>query len=400
MEIISCGCEKMNIEKILPADRLKYIKPSAIRRMIDLSAGMKDVIHLEQGEPDFGTPEHIVEAAKKVMDEGYTHYTQTAGLPELREAISEKLARENGIDVDPETEVVIVSGTQETMAVTALAFLNPGDRALVLEPYYPAYFEDTLIAGAVPVPVPLNEEEGYRVELEELEKRVDSKTKLIWMCSPCNPTGHVFTKEDLEIIAEVAKKHNLLIFSDEIYEKLVYDGAKHISIGSIPGAEDRTITVNGFSKAYAMTGWRIGYVAAKGALARELNKLHYYMVLCANSISQKAALAALSGPQDCIKKMRDEYDRRRRAVLKELEKVSRLSCVKPRGAFYVFPDFSSFEMNDENLAKTLLQKAHVCTAPGSGFGESGSGHLRISYSVPYEKITTGISKIVEALEEM
>ncbi|MEM4201800.1 MAG: pyridoxal phosphate-dependent aminotransferase [Candidatus Hadarchaeum sp.] len=381
------------------AERLKFIKPSAIRRMIDLSAGMKDVIHLEQGEPDFITPEHILDAAKKAMDEGYTHYTQTPGTLELREAVSEKLSRENGIDVDPKTEVVIVSGTQETMIIAALAFLNPGDRALLLEPYYPAYFEDTLIAGAVPVPVPLNEEEGYRVDQEELEKRIDSRTKLIWICSPSNPTGHVFTKEDLEIIVDVAKKHDLLIFSDEIYEKLTYDDAKHISIGSLPGAEDRTITVNGFSKAYAMTGWRIGYAAAKGALAREINKLHYYLVLCPSSVAQKAALAALTGPQDCVEKMRQEYDRRRKAVLKELEKLPEISYVRPKGAFYVFPNFSRLEKNDENLAKELLNKTHVCTAPGSGFGESGRSHLRISYSAPYEQVVTGISRIVETLEK-
>lgn len=383
----------------ISSERIKPIKPSAIRRMIDLSASMKDVIHLEQGEPDFITPEHILEAAKKAMDEGYTHYTQTQGMLELREAVSEKLSRENGIEVDPKTEVVIVSGTQETMAIAALAFLNPGDRALVLEPYYPAYFEDTLIAGAVPVPVPLNEEEGYRVDQEELEKRIDSRTKLIWMCSPSNPTGHVFTKQDLETIVEVAKKHELLIFSDEIYEKLIYDDAKHISIGSLPGAEDRTITVNGFSKAYAMTGWRIGYAAAKGVLAREINKLHYYLVLCPSSVAQKAALAALTGPQDCVEKMRREYDRRRKAVLKELEKIPEISYVRPKGAFYVFPNFSRFEKDDENLAKELLNKTHVCTAPGSGFGESGRGHLRISYSAPYEQVITGISRIVEALEE-
>ncbi|MEM4723724.1 MAG: pyridoxal phosphate-dependent aminotransferase [Candidatus Hadarchaeum sp.] len=381
------------------AERLKFIKPSAIRRMIDLSAGMKDVIHLEQGEPDFITPEHILDAAKKAMDEGYTHYTQTPGTLELREAVSEKLSRENGIDVDPKTEVVIVSGTQETMIIAALAFLNPGDRALLLEPYYPAYFEDTLIAGAVPVPVPLNEEEGYRVDQEELEKRIDSRTKLIWICSPSNPTGHVFTKEDLEIIVDVAKKHDLLIFSDEIYEKLTYDDAKHISIGSLPGAEDRTITVNGFSKAYAMTGWRIGYAAAKGALAREINKLHYYLVLCPSSVAQKAALAALTGPQDCVEKMRQEYDRRRKAVLKELKKLPEISYVRPKGAFYVFPNFSRLEKDDENLAKELLNKTHVCTAPGSGFGESGRSHLRISYSAPYEQVVTGISRIVETLEK-
>jgi len=386
--------------KIPPAERLNSIKPSAIRRMIDMSAGMEDIIHLEQGEPDRKTPEHIIEAAKKVMDEGYTHYTQTAGLPELRNAISEKLSRENGIDVDPETEVIIVSGTQEAMLLAALAFLNQGDKALILEPYYPAYLEDTLLAGGVPIPVPLNEEKGYRVELGELEKRVDSKTKLIWLCNPCNPTGHVFSKEDLEIITEVARRHNLLIFSDEIYEKLVYDEAEHVSVGSLPGAEDITITVNGFSKAYAMTGWRIGYIAAPAVLAKELNKVHYYAALCPNSISQRAALAALTGPQDCVREMRDEYDRRRRVVFKALEKIPQLSYVRPKGAFYVFPNFSELEGNDEKLAEYFLRRSHVVTVPGSGFGESGRGHLRISYSVPFEKVRKGISKIVEALEEL
>jgi len=391
---------KMKVRKILPAERLKSIKPSAIRRMIDLSASMKDAIHLEQGEPDFKTPEHILEAAKKAMEEGDTHYTQTAGLPELRNAISEKLSRENGIDVDPETEVIIVSGVQEAMLLTAMAFLNPNDKALVLEPYYPAYLEDTLLAESVPIPVPLNEERGYRVELDELEKRIDPKTKLIWLCNPSNPTGHVFSKEDLEIIVEVARRHELLMFSDEIYEKLIYDGAEHVSIGSLPSAEDITITANGFSKAYAMTGWRIGYIAAPAVLAKELNKVHYYAALCPNSISQRAALAALTGPQDCVREMRDEYDRRRKIVFETLEKIPQLSYVRPKGAFYVFPNFSEFEEDDEKLAEYFIRRSHVVTVPGSGFGESGRGHLRISYSVPFEKVRKGISKIVEALGEL
>ncbi len=390
----------MTAGKISPAERLKLIKPSAIRKMIDASIGMKDAIHLEQGEPDFNTPEHIVEAAEKVLKEGHTHYTQTPGTLELREAVSEKLSKENGIDVNPATEVVIVSGTQETMAVTALAFLNPGDKALVFDPYYPAYLEDTLIAEAVPVKVPLDKENDFHVDMEELEKHVDSRTKLIWMCSPCNPTGHVFSKDDMEIIAEVAKKHDLLIFADEIYEKLVYDGTKHLSIGSFPGAEDRTITVNGFSKSHAMTGWRIGYLAAREPLAKELNKLHYYMVLCPNSISQKAALAALHGPQQCIKDMVDEYDRRRKTVMRALDKLPDVKYVKPKGAFYVYPDFSAYEKDDWKLAEHLLKAAHVITVPGTGFGDVGKGHLRISYSIPYEKVAKGMDKIVETLEAM
>ncbi|GAI36008.1 unnamed protein product, partial [marine sediment metagenome] len=259
--------------------------------------------HLEQGEPDFTTPSHILDAAVKAMKNGFTHYTEINGTLELRQAMAEKLEKENGIDADPRTEITVTSGSQEAMFIAALGFLNPGDEALILDPYYPAYFEDTLLAEAVPITVSLDEEENYRVNMEALDGKITKKTKMIWMCNPSNPTGHVSSKEDLEIIAEVAKRHNLIVFMDEIYEKLVYDDSKHISIGSLPGMESRTITVNGFSKAYAMTGWRIGYVVAEKKLSDTLRKLHYYTTLCPNAISQKAALAALTGSQDCVREM-------------------------------------------------------------------------------------------------
>ena len=377
--------------------RTSLIKSSAIRRMLELSMGMEDIVHLEQGEPDFTTPNHILEAAVEAMRKGFTHYTEINGTLELRQAIAEKLERENGIEADPEKEITVTSGSQEAMFITALGILNPGDEALILDPYYPAYFEDTLLAEAVPVTVPLKEEENYHVNMETLEKRITKKTKMIWICNPSNPTGHVFSKEDLEVIAEVAKRHNLIVFADEIYEKLLYENSRHTSIGSLPGMEDRTITVNGFSKAYAMTGWRIGYIAAEKKLSATLRKLHYYTALCPNSISQKAALAALTGPQNCVQEMVKEYDRRRRLVLNELEKIEGLSYVKPKGAFYVFPNFSSFEESDEAMALHLLKKAGVVTVPGSGFGEAGKGHLRISYSVSYKQVEEGIKRIKECL---
>ena len=377
--------------------RTSLIKSSAIRRMLELSMGMEDIVHLEQGEPDFTTPNHILEAAVEAMRKGFTHYTEINGTLELRQAIAEKLERENGIDADPEKEITVTSGSQEAMFITALGILNPGDEALILDPYYPAYFEDTLLAEAVPVTVPLKEEENYHVNMETLEKRITKKTKMIWICNPSNPTGHVFSKEDLEVIAEVAKRHNLIVFADEIYEKLLYENSKHTSIGSLPGMEDRTITVNGFSKAYAMTGWRIGYIAAEKKLSATLRKLHYYTALCPNSISQKAALAALTGPRNCVQEMVKEYDRRRRLVLNELEKIEGLSYVKPKGAFYVFPNFSSFEESDEAMALHLLKKARVVTVPGSGFGEAGKGHLRISYSVSYKQVEEGMKRIKECL---
>jgi len=380
------------------SDRVSLIKPSAIRRMLELSAKMENVVHLEQGEPNFITPKHIMVAAIEAMESGFTHYTEINGTLELRQAIAEKLQKENGVDADPQTEVTVTSGSQEAMFIAALGFLNPGDEALILDPYYPAYFEDTLLAEAAPITVPLNEEKNYEIEMEVLERKITSKTKMIWMCNPSNPTGHVFSKRDLEIIAEVSQKHNLIVFVDEIYEKLVYDGARHLSIGSLPGMEDRTITANGFSKAYAMTGWRIGYVVAEKKLSATLRKLHYYAILCPNAISQKAALAALTGPQDCVREMVTEYNRRRKMVINELNRIESLSCMIPKGAFYVFPNFSSFEKSDEALALYLLEKAGVVTVPGSGFGKAGEGHLRISYSVPYEQAKEGIKRIRECLE--
>jgi aminotransferase len=380
------------------SNRVGLIKPSAIRRMLELSAGMENVVHLEQGEPDFTTPKHILEAAVEAMEKGFTHYTETNGMLELRQAIAEKLEKENDIDADPQTEITVTSGSQEAMLIAALGFLNKGDEALILDPYYPAYFEDVLIAEAQPVTVPLDEGKGYEIELGALESKVTKRTKMIWMCNPSNPTGHVFSKQDLEIIAEVARKHNLIVFADEIYEKIVYDGAKHVSIGSLPGMEDRTITLNGFSKAYAMTGWRIGYVAAGEKLSATLRKLHYYAVLCPNAISQKAAVAALAGPQGCVQEMVKEYSRRRKLVLNELDRIKSLFYTRPEGAFYVFPNFTSYEKSDETFATRLLKEARVVTAPGAGFGKAGEGHLRISYSVSYEQVKEGMERIRRFLQ--
>ncbi len=382
------------------SDRVSRIKPSAIRRMLEYSIGMQNLIHFEQGEPDFSTPTHIVDAAVKAAKEGFTHYTEVDGTLELRQAIAEKLRNENHIDFEAKTEVTVTSGSQEAMLIAALGFLNRGDEALILDPYYPAYFEDTLIAEATPVTVPFDEARNYSVETEALEERVTERTKMIWMCNPCNPTGHVFLRRDLENIAEVAQAHDLIVFADEIYEKLVYDGVSHVSIGSLPGMEDRTITVNGFSKAYAMTGWRIGYVAAEKRLSATLRKLHYYATLCPNAISQKAAVAALAGSQLCVQQMLEEYVRRRKLVVDELDQIKPLPYITPKGAFYVFPDFSAFEKSDEALALRLLNQAGVVTVPGSGFGTGGDGHLRISYSTSYEQVKQGMERLKACLKNM
>jgi aspartate/methionine/tyrosine aminotransferase len=380
------------------SDRVSLVKTSAIRKMLELAGAMKDVVHLEQGEPNFATPDHILRAASEAMKKGFTHYTEINGTLELRRAIADKLERENGVHANPEAEVTVTSGSQEAMLMASLGFLNPGDEALVLDPYYPAYFEDTLLAGAVPVQVPLAEEKDYRVEPEVLERKITKKTKMIWFCNPSNPTGHVFSRQDLENMAEVARRHNLIVFVDEIYEKLIYDSVRVLSIGSLPEMENRTITVNGFSKAYAMTGWRIGYVAAQRELSDTLRKVHYYATLCPNAVSQKAALAALTGPQECVREMLDEYSRRRKLILKGLKGIKSVSCLTPKGAFYAFPDCSNLEKSDDALALKLLEKAHIVTVPGSGFGKAGEGHLRISYSAEYKQVEEGIKRFRQYVE--
>jgi len=378
--------------------KVGLIKPSAIRRMLELSAGLKDVVHLEHGEPNFATPEHVIAAAIEAMNEGCTHYTDISGTLELRQAIAEKLAKENGIDVDPQTEVTVTSGSQEAMLNAALGFLDRGDEALVIDPYYPAQFEDTLLAEAVPVKIPLNATNNYRLEMDALEREITRKTKMIWICNPSNPTGHVFSKRDLEILADIAERHDLIVFVDEIYEKIVYNGAKHISLASLPRMENRTITVNGFSKAYAMTGWRIGYMVAEKELSATLRTMHYYATLCPNIISQKAALAALTGPQNCVDEMVAEYNRRRLLVAKQFSKLESVTYPVPEGAFYVFPNLAKLDKSDETLALDLLTKAKVVTVPGSGFGKAGEGHIRISYSSDYEQVEEGMKRIRSYIE--
>jgi aminotransferase len=386
--------------KALVSKRLSSVKGSAIRKLIELASRSKDIIHLEQGEPSFATPEHIIEASITAMKEGFTHYGPTPGLPELRDAIAEKLARENHIPVSGRDEVLVVSGTQEAMFLAALAFLEPGDESMILEPYYPAYFEGTLIAEANPVTVPLSEENDYRIDAEYVQQYVTSKTKMLWLNSPANPTGHVFSRNDLKAIAEVVERNNLLVFADEIYERLIYDGVEHTSIGSLSGIEERVITANGFSKSYAMAGWRIGYVTARKELLDQMNKLHYYAVLCPSTIAQKAALAALTGPQDCVAKMVREYDKRRMIMLKALTEIDGISYVRPKGAFYVFPNISKFSKDDEAVAEMLLREFGVATVPGSGFGSAGAGHLRMSFSVPATQIGQAMDRLRRGFERL
>lgn len=385
--------------KNLVSSKVAKVELPSIRKMMKLATEFENVIQLVGGEPDFDTPEHIREAVKKALDDGYTHYTPTEGMFELREVISEKLSRENGIDADPESEIIVTLGAQAALFATMQATINLGDEVLLMDPsYYPIYETCIVLAGGIPKSVPLSEEDNFQLNPEEVEKRINPRTKAILLCNPNNPTGTVLDKGMLQAIADIAKKNNLVVISDEVYEKIIYDGLKHYSIGSFSGAEDRTVTINSFSKTYAMTGFRIGYLAAKENLAKHINKVHYYISISPNSLSQKAGLAALLGPQKCVSKMVKEYDRRRR-LGNELNKIDRIRCSLPKGAFYFFPKISETGITSEELAEYLLKEAKVAVTPGSGLGNYGEGYIRISFATDFEKIKEAVKRTRVALEK-
>jgi len=390
--------------KIKQADRMERIALSGIRKVFDkvgkLEAKGVEVVHLEVGRPDFDTPVHIKEAAKKALDEGFVHYTSSYGIKELREAISKKLSEDNGIEVEPEKEIIVTIGTTEAVFISLMATLNPGDEIIVPEPMYVYYADWGEFAGAKTVPVPLKEENNYKIDPEDIEKRITSHTKMLIINSPHNPTGYVFDKKTLEAIANIAKKYDLLVLSDEIYEKILYDGVKHYSIASFPGMRERTLTINGFSKAYSMTGWRIGYVATSKNLIPSLMKAHQHTATCATSFVQKGALSALTSSSNCVEEMVKEFARRRKLVLDYLDEMERVTYVKPEGAFYIFPSIKDVGMNDEELADYLLKEAKVALVPGSCFGKCGQNHIRIAYSTSYDNLEKGLERMSKALKKI
>ena len=385
------------------ADRMRQIALSGIRKVFDkvqtLQAKGEEVVHLEIGRPDFDTPSHIKEAAKKALDEGFVHYTSSYGIKELREAISRKLSSENGIDAGPD-EIIVTTGANEAIFISIMATLNPGDEVIVPDPMFVYYADWAEFAGAKTVSLPLREENSYRIDFEGLERKITPRTKMLIINSPHNPTGCVFDRETLEEVARIAKKYDLLVLSDEIYEKMVYDGAKHYSIASFPGMKERTFTVNGFSKAYSMTGWRMGYVAAPKDLIPALMKVHQHTAVCATSFAQKGALAALTTPSDCVGEMVKEFARRRKLVLDYLDEMEGINYVKPEGAFYIFPSIKDLGIGDEELTDYLLEEAKVAVVPGSCFGRCGKNHIRIAYSTSYENLEKGLERMSKALKKI
>ena len=358
-----------------------------------------DILHLEIGEPDFDTPQHIKDAAVKALKAGLTHYTPSPGIIELREAIAERVSNDSGIDVDPNREVVVMPGAKPCIFTGILATVNPGEEVLLPNPAFPIYESVVRFFGAVPVSVPLREENDFRLSPEDVEERVKRRTKLLIINSPHNPCGSSLLKEEIEGLAEIAKENGLWVISDEVYSKIQYQGSFH-SILSEPGMKERTILIDGFSKAYAMTGWRLGYAVGNPQVIAHMVKLQINICSCVNSFVQMAGVEALRGPQDCVKQMVREYDKRRKAIVSGLNAIDGISCKMPNGAFYVFPNVKSFGMKSEELMKYLLSKAGVATLHGDSFGEYGEGYLRLSYATSIKNIKEGLNRIKQAVENL
>jgi aminotransferase len=373
------------------SQRIEGIPPSGIRKFFDIAATMQDVISLGIGEPDFVTPEPFLEAGIASLRNGDTHYTSNSGILELRQSLSRHLERLYKVSYDPEHELLITVGVSEALYAALSAILDPGDEVIVPEPCFVAYTPEVLLAGGKPITIPTFVENNFQVTGAEIEAAISERTKAILIGYPNNPTGAVMSHERLMEIAQIAEKYDLLVISDEIYDQLVY-GVDHICFASLPGMRNRTITLGGFSKDYAMTGWRIGYSAAPPEVSAAMRKVHQYTIMSAPTMAQVAGLAALETGQSFVEDMRQEYDRRRKLIVSGMNQLG-LQTFEPRGAFYAFPSVAASGMDDETFADKLLQEEHVAVIPGSAFGPSGRGFVRCSYATAYEKIEEALHRI-------
>jgi len=359
----------------------------------------REIIHLEIGEPDFDTPQHIKDAAVKALMEGYTHYVPAAGILELREAIAEYIAETRGIEVDPD-EVVVTPGAKPILFFGILACVNPGEEVMYPNPGFPIYESVIRFVGARPVPLPLREENDFRLDPNDVREKLTDKTKMIILNSPHNPTGSVLTRQDLEEIAQyVMKKEDLIILSDEVYSEILYEG-KHESIASIPGMKEKTVIIDGFSKTFAMTGWRIGYGVMRKDLAQRITQLMVNSNSCTCAFTQMAAIEALKGPKEPTRRMVEEFRRRRDVIVSGLNSIPGISCKTPKGAFYVFPNVKAFGMKSKQLANLLLERAGVAVLAGTDFGEYGEGYIRLSYANSVENIRKAIDRMKATLSEL
>ncbi len=387
----------MNYERLMNST-LQELKPSGIRKFFDIAAEMEEVISLSVGEPDFSTPWHIRQEAIATLEKGRTWYSPNAGFIALREAIADYVSRHNdGLTYDPQTEVVVTVGGSEAIDLMLRALVTSGDEVLIPDPCFVCYEPLTRLAGGVPVMLKTRAEDAFRLTAETLRAAITPRTKLLILPYPNNPTGAIMPREELEQIAEVLRGTDIMVLSDEIYSELTY-GRKHVSIASIEGMRERTILVSGFSKAFAMTGWRLGYACGPAPVMGMMLKLHQYAIMCAPTTAQYAAIEAMKNGDTDVESMRDEYDMRRRFIVDELNRIG-LTCFEPEGAFYVFPCIRSTGMTSEEFCTRLLQEKHVAVVPGTAFGESGEGFVRISYCYSIKHITEALRRMAEFLKE-
>ena len=386
----------MNYEKLVNRT-LAEMKPSGIRKFFDIAAEMEDVISLSVGEPDFATPWHIRQAGIKTLEKGRTWYSPNAGLLKLREAIGGYLSRRFDLTYDPKSEILVTVGGSEAIDLCFRALITPGDEVLIPEPSFVCYDPLTRMAGGVPVALPTKAEDAFRLRADVVAAAITDKTKLLVLPFPNNPTGAIMPREELEALAEVLRGTDVIVLSDEIYGELTY-GRDHVSIAAIDGMRERTVLVSGFSKAYAMTGWRMGYACGPRELMGLLTKLHQYAIMCAPTTAQHAAIEAMEHGGDAVEQMRTEYDLRRRLIVDELNKMG-LACFEPEGAFYVFPSVQRTGMTSEEFCHRLLTEKHVAVVPGNAFGDCGEGFVRVSYCYSLRHITEALNRIRAFLEE-
>lgn len=388
----------MEIEKAL-ASRSMAVEWSGIRVMFALADEIPGVINLGIGQPDFDTPAFIREAAKKALDDGYTRYPPAKGFEDLREAIAEKLKTENNIVADPETEIFVAVGAMQVIFNTILHLIEPGEEVILIDPGYD-YYSQIRLFGGVPVPVPAFEKNLFKVNPADIKSAITEKTKLLILNSPSNPTGAVLDQAVLQEIAKIAQENNMIVLSDEPYEHIIFDGKKHVSIASFEGMKERTISAFTLSKSYAMTGWRVGYAVAPKALIDEMEKLMEHMVSGVTAVSQRAALAAIKGPQDSVRDMVTEYEKRRKVIYEGLNAIDGISCILPESTFYAFPNITECGLTSWEFAKYLVREHKVAVVPGSVFGERGEGYVRISFAMDLENIREALVRIEKGVRAL
>jgi len=383
--------------------RVHNLQPSPTVALTDKTRVLKsqglDIVSFGAGEPDFETPSHITEAAVTSLRSGFTHYVSSRGVSDLLDAIASHLRSANGISIDPTKEIIVTAGSKIAIYMSLMGLLDPGDEVLILDPAWVSFDPMIRLASGTPVHVALDWRKNFHLEEKVIEAHVSPSTKAIILNSPNNPTGQMLSLEELKIIEKLANKHDFYIISDEIYDRITYDGAENISPASLPGLNSRTLTTNGFSKAYAMTGWRLGFVAGSQELISQILRVQQHVITCATSFVQAAGVAALNGPQEPLEDMMVEYRKRRAFIVDALNDMSGVTCPVPAGAFYVFPRFEGLDLSSQELANRLLEESLVATTPGSAFGRAGEGHLRLSFACSIEDIETGMTRMRKFLSK-